>query len=519
MKTAGLNQTEELDEALANDELPEGWANPRLEDCVEILDHLRVPVNSDERERRKGSIPYYGATGQVGWIDDYLFDEQLLLLGEDGAPFLDKGKSIAYIIQGKSWVNNHAHVLRALNGVATNQFIKYILDHHDFTDDVRGTTRLKLTQAEMRNISVPLPPLEEQKRIVAKIEELLAEVNRVRARLEKVAKILKAFRQSVLAAACSGRLTEDWREKNPGLDTATNLLAAIRTKRRDRIEEAGLARYREPCQPDATLLPEIPEQWEMASMDQLVCHVTSGSRGWAKYYTNSGPYFIRAENINTDTLSLESAAHVQPPAKAEGRRTYVERDDLLVTITGANVTKSAVVEIPLGEAYVSQHVALIRPAAPSMGKYLYLWTVSPLHGRAKLLRDAYGAGKPGLNLDNIRETPVGLPPIDEQKEIVRRVEALFKLADMIEKQVESATKRAERITQAILAKAFRGELVPTEAELARREARSYEPVPALLERIKQERQEASPRLNFKQAASQSRRKLVAGKAGTSEAFT
>ncbi len=100
--------------------LPEGWTRAPLEDLVEILDHLRVPVNHTERARRSGDVPYYGATGQVGWINDFLFNEQLVLLGEDGAPFLDKSKPIAYIIAGKSWVNNHAHVLRALRSLISN---------------------------------------------------------------------------------------------------------------------------------------------------------------------------------------------------------------------------------------------------------------------------------------------------------------------------------------------------------------------------------------------------------------
>jgi type I restriction enzyme S subunit len=222
-------------------------------------------------------------------------------------------------------------------------------------------------------------------------------------------------------------------------------------------------------------------------MDELTCLVTSGSRGWARYYSDTGPLFIRAQNINTDVLRLADIAHVAPPDSAEGRRTRVERGDLLVTITGANVTKAAWVNQEIGEAYVSQHVALVRPVDVRVAPFLWLWTVSPLHGRAKLVDDAYGAGKPGLNLGNIRSMQVAVPPVLEQHEIVRRVDALFALADKIEGRVKSATARVEKITQALLSKAFRGELVPTEAELARQEGRDYEPASVLLERIRAER--------------------------------
>src|SRR5258707_632462 len=148
--------------------------------------------------------------------------------------------------------------------------------------------------------------------------------------------------------------------------------------------------------------------------------------------------------------------------------TRVQVADLLVTVTCANVTKTALEALDLGEAYVSQHVALVRLVDALVAPFVHLWIVSPSHGRKKLLGDAYGAGKPGLNLDNLREVVLALPPLAEQREIVRRVETLFKLADGIEKRVAMATTCAEELTQSILAKALRGELVPTEAELARR---------------------------------------------------
>jgi type I restriction enzyme S subunit len=126
--------------------------------------------------------------------------------------------------------------------------------------------------------------------------------------------------------------------------------------------------------------------------------VTSGSRGWAKYYADSGSLFIRAQNINSDVLRLHDASFVRLPNKAEGLRTRVQKDDILVTITGANITKSALVECDLDDAYASQHVALVRLTDHRLARFLFHWIVSVAHGRKQLLESAYGQGKPGLNL-------------------------------------------------------------------------------------------------------------------------
>jgi len=112
-------------------ELPIGWVETKLHVVSEILDNLRKPINSTERGGRMGNIPYYGATGQAGWIDDYLFDEELVLVGEDGAPFFDKTKNVAYLINGKSWVNNHAHVLKAISKISSNKFLLHFLNQFD----------------------------------------------------------------------------------------------------------------------------------------------------------------------------------------------------------------------------------------------------------------------------------------------------------------------------------------------------------------------------------------------------
>ncbi|VGO17756.1 Type-1 restriction enzyme EcoKI specificity protein [Pontiella desulfatans] len=218
-------------------------------------------------------------------------------------------------------------------------------------------------------------------------------------------------------------------------------------------------KYKEPAAPDTKDLPDLPEGWVWATAEQLTTLLTSGSRGWGKYYADKGSLFIRAQDIKTDSLNLSGVAHVSLPEKAEGMRSSVENNDLLVTITGANVTKSAMVKGLDEVAYVSQHVALLKPVRNETSPFQFVWIVSPAHGRNRLEKWAYGAGKPGLSLEQVRSLPLGLPPLAEQKRIVEEVERRLSVIEEMEAAVEANLKRAARLRQSILKKAFEGKLV------------------------------------------------------------
>lgn len=146
-----------------------------VSEIAEILDAKRKPVNATERAKRQGPYPYYGANGQVGTIDDYIFDDELVLVAEDGGFFFDDFKPISYRVSGKCWVNNHAHILKAKDGIET-EWLNYSLCLQDIRHLVNGATRPKLTQRDLIKIKIPFPPLKEQRRIVARIRECLSRV-------------------------------------------------------------------------------------------------------------------------------------------------------------------------------------------------------------------------------------------------------------------------------------------------------------------------------------------------------
>ena len=322
----------------------------------------------------------------------------------------------------------------------------------------------------------PVPPVKEQRRIVAKLEALQARSRRARQALDAVPPLLEKLRQSILAAAFRGDLTRDWRAKHKDVEPASKLLERIRVERRKKWEEAELAKlkakgktpkgdewkakYKEPKPVHATELSDLPEGWCWASIEELTGLVTSGSRGWAEYYAEAGPLFIRSQDINADTLRLGEVAHVQVPASAEGARTRVRRFDLLITITGANVTRCAwVVEDP-GDAYVSQHVALVRPVSGSASPFLHLWLVAETGGRKQLKKAAYGLGKPGLNLDDVATVRVPLAPAAEQIEMVTRVSQRLGVATSTDLSLKALFLGLEHLERSTLGAAFRGELVP-----------------------------------------------------------
>jgi type I restriction enzyme, S subunit len=177
-----------------------------LGETVEFHDGRRIPLSKAEREGRKGRYPYYGASGVIDHIDDFIFDEDLLLLSEDGANLLYRSSPIAFIARGKYWVNNHAHVLRPLPGLADMKFLEYALADYDVSVFNFASAQPKLNQNNAAKISFPLPPLPEQRRIVAYLNKLQAEVDALKELQSETAGELDALMPSILSKAFRGEL-------------------------------------------------------------------------------------------------------------------------------------------------------------------------------------------------------------------------------------------------------------------------------------------------------------------------
>ena len=364
---------------------------------------------------------------------------------------------------------------------------------HEF--EGTGLTVKGIRVEELLNIPFPLPPLAEQYRIVAKVDELMTlcdqleevQIERERGRdrlvvaslhrlnqaasagdaqafrehasfyiqrlppLTTRSEHIKELRQTILDLAVRGQLVP----QEPCDEPAGALLQRIQAEQ-DRLLKTGtISRKQWATANDEKNLPfPHPQKWEAVSFGSVCNLITSGSRGWAKYYSKAGPLFIRAQNIRFGKLRLNDLAHVSLPKKVEGTRTQVSQGDLMIVITGAGVTNPALLDQDLGEAYVSQHVALIKPTDTRLTPWLLLCLMAPSGGRAELVERAYGAGKPGLNLNNIRSLSIPLAPLAEQDRIMSKVEELMTLCDRLEKLLTTTQSDSGRLLDAVLNEAL-----------------------------------------------------------------
>jgi type I restriction enzyme, S subunit len=474
---------------LADSNLPEGWTQAPLEALGEW---------GSGGTPKRGVSGYFG--GDIPWLKIGDLTDGVVVAAEESITPLGLRNSAAKLLPPDVLlVAMYGSIGKlGVTGVAcaTNQAIAFCRPFTDAVDlwylfwalryaqprlvaEGKGGTQANISQTVLRGFQVPLPPLPEQERIVEEIEAVLVRVDSARAGLARVPTILKRFRQSVLAAACSGRLTENWRRQD-----VTSSLAGDHPVQDDAEDEQSSSLN----SPDFS--EPLPTTWSWITVEDA-CERIIDYRGRTPPLSIRGIPHIRTTNIRKGRVNWSTESFVSAATyKAYMTRGIPRRGDVLFTM-----------EAPLGEAAtveddrpfsLAQRILLLRARQDLMiGAYCAL-ALQSRHVRAAIEMRSTGSTVRGVAFKRLRFVLLPIPPLEEQHEIVRRVEALFALADAIEQRVARASARADKLTQAILAKAFRGELVPTEAELARHEGRDYEPASDLLERIRQERAQAAP---------------------------
>jgi type I restriction enzyme S subunit len=471
-------------------ETPEGWQITLMEQISQIIGG-GTPKTSDNGNFSKDGYRWITPADLSGFSGMYI-ERGKRSLSERGL----KTSSAVLMPKGTVLMSSRApigYLAIAANELCTNQGFKSFICHQGVVPEYvffwlrfitpflenmgSGSTFMEISGSRARKIPILLAPTLEQKRIVAKVEELLPRVNATKKRLAKVSVILKRFRQAVLSAACSGRLTDDWRNGKAQLESGQAALQLI---------FGNKTPMKVPSVDDPFEPPEIPEQWTWTRCEFLCEPERIITYGVIKLgpNTKNGIGTLRSSDVRWLYIENDNVKCISPKIAARYSRTFLKGGEILITVRGS-LGGVAVVPKEMAGCNISREVAML-PLHPELNPQFFSYAIASIWSQNWLSEVTKGVAYTGINIRDLKRLPLPVPPIAEQHEIIRRVESMFNLADAVEKRVEATKVRAQKLTQAILAKAFRGRLVSTEAEFARREGRSYEPASELLSRIKSE---------------------------------
>ena len=404
-------------------EIPENWEWVRFGTITINRDCERIPLSVDERSKLKKKYDYYGASGVIDKVDRFLFNKPLLLIGEDGANLINRSTPIAFIAKGEYWVNNHAHVLDYCDEDLM-QYVCWYINSISLVEYVTGTAQPKMNQEKMNSILVALPPLAEQRRIVAKIEELMPLVERygkAQQALDQLNESLPArLRQSILQEAIQGRLVP----QDPKEEPASELLKCIRKEKEQLVKEGKLKKKDLESKPiEEDEIPfEIPEGWEWCHFGEIV-NMQMGKtppRGDASYWENGTDSWVSISDMKDYVHITKTKEKISKYAAENAFRRKSPVGTLIMSFK-LTVGRTSILDIP---AYHNEAIISIFPYCDLNNSFRdYLFYLLPLLANLGDSKDAI-KGKT-LNSNSLYNLLIPLPPLPEQKRIVAKIEELF----------------------------------------------------------------------------------------------
>ena len=378
--------------------MKEGWEYKKLGEVCEILDSRRKPITKNKRE--SGTIPYYGATGLLDYVKDFIFDEKLVLLGEDGAKW-DAGEKSAYIIEGKSWVNNHAHALRPKRNLLVDELLVYYLNFSNLLPYITGVTVPKLNQEKMRSIEIPIGPVKEQQSIVDYLDSAFAKIDAMKANAEKALNEAKALFQASLKEMLEPK--DGWEEKT--------------------LKELGQTQTG-----------------------------TTPSKGDKDNYGDYIP-FIRPSEIDYDGSGrIEYNSALKLSKKGAGNGRVFDAHSIYMVCIGATIGK-----VGYGERAIScnQQINIFTPNSSVNYKFAY-YAMKNDGFQQKVIKEGTSsqATLPIINKGKWEKLTISYPPLSEQQSIVATLDSLKSKVDRLQENYEKISQECDALKQAILRQVF-----------------------------------------------------------------
>lgn len=464
--------------------VPMGWTWASLGQATINRDSERIPLKKADRQARHGKYGYYGASGVIDTIDDFIFDGELLLIGEDGANLVLRSTPIAFMAKGRFWVNNHAHVLDSTSPTAL-RYLAIVINAIDLRPYLTGIAQPKLNQSRMNRIRVPLPPLAEQERIVAKVDELLGLCDEHQVRQERRHHATDQFRRSALHALIEAetpgdlhraweRVSADWstvtrhadsvpalREtilqlavqghlarRHPKEQPARDLLASIAQEQLRLKAEGRLPGVRLPVIAPELPAPSLPDGWEWTRLGAVLRHCQNGLATTPNEDGAGLPLLRISAGTSDPNGVVDLRDHKFAYITAEIASPYVlDPGDLLACRFNGNLRfVGRVAIVPEHEGTYVHPDKLIRMKAIFIDhRFLAIalnsaWTRSQIEEAASTT-----AGNIGINGAQLQALHIPVPPLAEQAAIASRVEELLRLCTALGQSMPQADRAADQL--------------------------------------------------------------------------
>jgi len=402
-------------------EVPEHWTVPHLRHLVGCLDGKRVPLSASQRGAMQGDIPYWGANRVIDQINAWLFDEPLVLLGEDGAPFFDRLRDVAFAIDGRVWVNNHTHVLRCRPSIVP-RYLARALNCVDYVPFVDGATRDKLTQQSMGAIPIPLPPPDEQAAIVRYLDHADRRIRRfIRAKQQLIA-LLEEQKQAIIHQAVTRGLDPDVRLKPSGVEW----------------------------------LGDIPEHWEVRRVKALLREVDRRS--------THGREVLLSLRMKQGLVPHNDVSSLPIPESSLVGFKQVEPGQVVMNRMRAAI---GLFGVPGQSGLVSPDYAVFEPRTDlCLNFYLLLFKTPAMCGVFRTASKGLGTGSSGfmrLYTDQFGAIAIPVPPDGEQHAIAQRIDTELAEIDRTEERLESEINLLREYRTRLIADVVTGKLDVREA--------------------------------------------------------
>lgn len=379
--------------------MKEGWTYKKLGEVCDILDSQRKPITKNKREL--GSIPYYGATGCLDYVKDYIFDEKLVLLGEDGAKW-GAGENSAYIIEGKSWVNNHAHALRPKRDIILDEILVYYLNFANLQPFITGVTVPKLNQEKMRSIDIPIYPIYEQQRIVSRLDSAFAHIDELKANAERQLSEARALFQKALTKAMEPK--EGWEEKR------------------------------------------------LSSVVHPECSLSYGIVQPGDHVENGIPVVRPVDFNNKMIVGIEGLKRTKKEISDAYKRTILKGGEILFCVRGTTGTMGLASKELCGCNVTRGIVPMFFDEDTNL-MFVYYQLLSP-RLQDEIQKETTGAALKQINIKDLRNLQLYLPPLSEQQRIVSRLDSLSAHVHELEEVLQKTVAECDALKQALLRKVF-----------------------------------------------------------------